>query len=700
MSRVSPTAGDCTTLESGRDPCSEVLAALGGQRQFQHVHDITWFNNIKTSLNARQLTGDEIERLQSNGNSCLPGVSWSSIRTTASQSFQVDFVRGCRFGANCVFGNFSREEVCKIDGYDFPCGLYNSTIIDSALLDHCLVRDTKLVAGCVVGRKAVVFGCGNIVYSPTRNGAEDGVTCGNGSFLPLGVETGGRDTPIFAEQTLEDIAIIAGNRGNHEQIRAYEEAVRNYVKQTRCMATILADESMLLNCSKIRNSFIGYKATVDSSTVLNSSILSGQEPGENCVVSGGALVENSILQWGCHIDSMAIVSKSLMCTHSHADRHGKVIESVIGPCTGISEGEVTASLVGPFVGFHHQSLLIASFWPAGRGNIGYGANVGSNHTGKQSDQELWPGEGTFFGLATAIKFPSNFSHAPYCLIATGVTTLPQKVEMPFSLINAPGEVIPGISPALNEITPGWTLHSNLYMILRNESKFKKRRKKVIGRVQYEYEILRPDTVELLRNARAELQRAEGKARFIDSGGAPIYTDKEAIGIGKNYMKESSRVLGIETYTRFIQFYCLRTMFRALQEGSSPESLFSPNVRDLNVSGKEHGLSVLTDTLTLQEENTSNKYSTQWFSYGKGVFMTEVETGVFGVKDGLRRFDEMNAEIAVDVIKSKQKDDKRGPKIIDGYGDAHSRADDDPVVKDILHSNKACHSIVLTYLSSM
>ena len=162
---------------------------------------------------------------------------------------------------------------------------------------------------------------------------------------------------------------------------------------------------------------------------------------------------------------------------------------MIGPCTGVSEGEVTSSLVGPFVGFHHQALLIASFWPAGRGNIGYGANVGSNHTGKVSDQELWPGEGTFFGLATAIKFPSNFSQAPYCLIATGVTTLPQRVDMPFSLINSQERLSQGY-PAFNEISPGWTLGSNLFMILRNESKFKKRGQVVSHRVHYENEILR------------------------------------------------------------------------------------------------------------------------------------------------------------------------------------------------------------------
>src|SRR4029077_20042916 len=119
--------------------------------------------------------------------------------------------------------------------------------------------------------------------------------------------------------------------------------------------------------------------------------------------------------------------------------------------TCVAEGEVTASLVGPFVGFHHQALLIAALWPEGKGNVGYGANVGSNHTSKAPDQEFRAGEGLFLGLGVSIKFPSAFRRAPYSIIACGVNTLPQKVTFPFSLINAPSARWPGISLAYNEI---------------------------------------------------------------------------------------------------------------------------------------------------------------------------------------------------------------------------------------------------------
>lgn len=100
-----------------------------------------------------------------------------------------------------------------------------------------------------------------------------------------------------------------------------------------------------------------------------------------------------MLQWGAHVDQMAIVEEAVLCEHSHVDKHGKLLGSLLGANSGVSEGEVSASLVGPFVGFHHQALLIAAMWPAGKGNVGYGANVGSNHTSKAPDQEIRPGEG-------------------------------------------------------------------------------------------------------------------------------------------------------------------------------------------------------------------------------------------------------------------------------------------------------------------
>jgi hypothetical protein len=330
-------------------------------------------------------------------------------------------------------------------------------------------------------------------------------------------------------------------------------------------------------------------------------VLSGSAPGDASVIEGGAVVQDALLQWGCHVSSMACVDMAVMCEHTHVDRHGKLLGSLLGPLSGVSEGEVSASLVGPLVGFHHQALLIAALWPEGKGNVGYGANVGSNHTSKAPDQEIRPGEGVFFGLGTCIKFPANYQASPYSVIATGVCTLPQKVDFPFSLINTPGESVTGLSPAINEISPGWVLSDrcdavvvrwcccsclefscacSVYTVWRNQHKFEKRctsKRHIIPT-----DVFRLDIVELMVDARNRLAKPKGDAKLKDAKGELVWTDREIAGLGKvtisihpfsvashplkgavvcvqNYMTEAARKKGVAVYTRYIQLFALRCL---------------------------------------------------------------------------------------------------------------------------------------------
>ena len=73
-----------------------------------------------------------------------------------------------------------------------------------------------------------------------------------------------------------------------------------------------------------------------------------------------------------------------------------------------------------------------------------------------------------------IKYPSDFTRAPYTIVAMGVSTLPQKLGFPFSLVNKPWGPAPGVSPAYNEIIPAWVLRENLYALKRTEGKFRAR----------------------------------------------------------------------------------------------------------------------------------------------------------------------------------------------------------------------------------
>ena len=85
---------------------------------------------------------------------------------------------------------------------------------------------------------------------------------------------------------------------------------------------------------------------------------------------------SSIVHAGCTIGPHSTCESILVMDKGTISGNCKVTHSVIGPDGGIGGGECLHSLVGPFTGMHHQSLLIASIWPLGRGNIAYGAMVG------------------------------------------------------------------------------------------------------------------------------------------------------------------------------------------------------------------------------------------------------------------------------------------------------------------------------------
>ncbi|GMF26697.1 unnamed protein product [Phytophthora lilii] len=599
------------------------------------------------------LTAAEVRALEANGNSAD---DWQQVRKTRAEPLQTARVRQCAFHGRVVLGRFStlRHDV---DGVPFACGLYNSALSDALVLDDALVKDTLVLRGVLVDTRAAVVACGSVV------GPEPQQAAANGRVLHVGVETGGRHVRVVADLPFSLAAAVATRRGNAAFLKAYDNFVDQYVDRVKTSVTIVAPDARVRGCSRVQGCFVGDFALVEDCDVSNSTILSTKE--EPTVIRTKCIVRDSIVQWNSTVEAVSVVEGAFLCDTSHVERQGIVMSSVIGPNTSIAEGEVTSSLVGPFVGFHHQALLIASIWPSGRGNIGYGANVGSNHTLKAPDQELFHGEGVFFGLGCNVKFPSNFVKAPYSVIATAVNTLPQLVTMPFALINTPAHVIPSLSPAINEISPGWVLSSSVFTVLRNEDKFRSRNKS--KRTQIEAAIFRPEIVQYMKgwlrvfendgtqsltfflnnaDARAELEAAQGKAVINLANGEAVYTDKQVRGLGKNYMRESSRRAGITAYSFFIKLYAAESLLLLVESGK-----VSPDGTVGNVDSSCYEL------VTLAEEFEAEK----------------------PIRECLSDLVLMRSEVAKKAADGKARDDVRGQRIIPDYADVHELAAKEGVV---------------------
>ncbi len=395
-----------------------------------------------------------------------------------------------------------------------------------ALWDSCL-KD------CTVSGPVVIHSCSLIQGYTVLPGTEvthSGVLSWNGppgalsTEMHLGEETGLRSVPMNPVMSHTEAFGMALDPRGGEAMRLRETLGGVSVSGT------LGPDAVITGAPRLEDTL-----------VLSGARLAFPGPVTGCVLLPGASVANgaqahrSVLQWRAAADTMGLVTDSVVGEGSVVERHGKLSRSFLGADSVLGEGEMTASLAGPFTAMHHQSLLIAALWPAGRGNVGYGANAGSNHTSRMPDQELRLGEGFFIGLGVSVKFPADYSRSPYSILATGMTTLPQKVCFPFSLISPPDHRPREVPDGYNRISPGWILTDNLYSLARNCWKYGNRATVVHTPVNPAFP--GNDVVEMTRDALERL-------RNHPAGDMP--------GVGRNFLTEDDRRRGITAYETMLE----------------------------------------------------------------------------------------------------------------------------------------------------
>lgn len=485
------------------------------------------------------LTDSQIRLLEDNGNS---SENWSGV--SVFRDAVLDSVR------NCVFKGEIRIAMtpAEIEGNRFYPVLRNCCLENVEVLPGCRIESTSLLRNLHMGEGVAIENCGRLVY-------EQNSICGCGVGLELGVETGERNVPSSPCLDTDLASVLSGGYDRVENLAVYHTYLDKFLSELRSKEIgLIGKASRIQDTPVLENCFIGSRVSIlNACAVRNSTVLGGELIPAS--ILDGALVRDSIIKWSSRVDSMAIVDKSMVGEASVVEKHGKLTLSFLGPNSVLAEGEITASLAGPFTSAHHQSLLIAARWPEGMGNIGYGANVGSNHTSRLPDQEIRPGEGMFFGLACSVKFPADYSQAPYSIIATGVTALPQRVEFPFSLICEPFNSVDGIPPAFNQIIPGWVLSDNLFAVQRNEEKYSSRN--LARHWKPDGKIIREETVRMMMSSLQKLEVQSVKE---------IYTETDICGLGKNYLTEAHRLRAIETYRFHVRFFSLECL------SSNPEKL--------------------------------------------------------------------------------------------------------------------------------
>ncbi|KAH9253341.1 hypothetical protein BASA81_008692 [Batrachochytrium salamandrivorans] len=460
-----------------------------------------------------------------------------------------------------VMSDLERIRFCDFEGKNvlFQLELFPEAVFSLA---HTTFQDCRIESGSRVCRtsrvrRTVLLAYCNVEGCGLVSGPKTIATnFGNGLRVSPGLGTGERAVSVVLESTLEHVARVSLDQfqcpPSHGE--EYSARVAEYISQCSSEFTIICELARVEQCPELLCCFVGRKCVVSSGSTLRHSTLM-----ELCVVEQNSTVDTCLLQPRVKLASQAIAVNSLLCQQSQVDCQGKLLDSVLGPRAHLAEGEINASLIGPLVGFHHQAMLIATFWPRGRGNVGYGANCGSNHTSRCADQSLWPGEGVFFGLGCCIKLPLNLTLAAYSIVATGVTFGPGKLVFPFSLVTSG-------NGTECQVAPGWGIESNAYSLERNEMKMASR-----APDGYDSKVFSQFVAKQVYVARLVLIRALG------ASDKQVFKHEAGMELGGGFALRKDFEKGVRGYTRFLQLYSLRNAVGRFRVVQVPDQVASAEI---------------------------------------------------------------------------------------------------------------------------
>ena len=488
----------------------------------------------------RPLTPSEIEVLEKNGNRCE---DWSRIRVETN--FSPSRIYRSVFIGSVYLPAFYGTLLLPGD-VSFPTGIYDS-LLHNCTIENALVYRVSMLSNVFVSRGAVLQNVGTLVSSGKLHFL---------NTLTIGNECGGRELTLFPDATQDFIEFFLANKNSQEYYELYHKLLKEWETEIQIPFGFIGSGAVLSNVGVVRNSWIGPHARIEGASKIRASIiLSSLE--ETTGIYDSVILEKSMVQESCMLHSSAQVKNSLILKKAKIGKMALVTSSIISNCCHIEEAEVSCSFVGPLTQLHHHSLLISALWPKGCGNLGYGANVGSNHTGRKPDQEIHPGQGTFFGLGVNVKFPANFKDSPFLMIASGVTTSPQLLQMPFALIRSGSPEKYGLSSELNEIVPGWGYAKNAFAISRNLHKYAQRGKNFV--VPDFYSLYSTSNVRAVYSAMLKLQELPVQE---------IYTAKDLAALGSNYMREPVRQFALLSYRHYLERFFLESILKAIESDSS------------------------------------------------------------------------------------------------------------------------------------
>ena len=455
----------------------------------QNVRDEKKYSSIFEKVDFskyRNPTKSEIEILEKNQNiSADP--DWKNL--FVSEVFSPENIKNSEFYGTVVVGKLDKNFL-QFHDLKLETGIFNSSVEDCVLADDVCVKNVSYLRNYWISDRVILFNvhemsCTN--HSKFGNGIiKNGESEDVRIWIGVGNENDGRSVLPFENMLPSDAFLWSRYRDDKALMQKFIDFTeKGNTKELNTFGTV-GEDTIIKNTALIKDAKIGQNVYIKGALKLkNITILSTyDEPSQ---VGEGVEMVNGIMGYGSRIFYQAVAVRFVIGRNCQLKYGVRVLNTIIGDNSTVSCCELLNNLIFPFHEQHHNSSFLIASTVCGQSNIASGATIGSNHNSRSPDGEIFAGRGFWPGLCSDFKHNSRF--ASFTLIAKGSYQYELNILYPFSLVseNADDE---GIT-----IMPAYWFMYNMFAMARNNSKFKKRDKRVIKEQHIETDPFAPDTIQ-------------------------------------------------------------------------------------------------------------------------------------------------------------------------------------------------------------
>jgi NDP-sugar pyrophosphorylase family protein len=454
----------------------------------------------------RRLRPFEIEALVKNANTCR---DWNDL--LVSDPFTPELVKNSAFAGLVRLG---RLEKATLEHHDTRVlvGIYNSRIIACDIGENCAILDCSILAHYIVGDGCMLINNDEIETSSHAKFGNGILKEGEAEEvrieLDLMNEAGGRSVWPFDGMWPADAYLWARRRGEADLLAAFKTMTTAMFDTRRGRYGTIGAHSILKSNRIIKDTAIGACAYIKGANKLKNLTINSSDEARTQIGEGVELV-NGIIGYGCRVFYGCKAVRFVMGDNSALKYGARLIHSVLGENSTVSCCEILNNLIFPSHEQHHNTSFLIASLVRGQSNMAAGATIGSNHNSRANDGEIEAGRGFWPGLSTSVKHSSRF--ASYCLLAKGDYRAELNLPLPFCLVDDDRT-----RDRLVLVPAYWWTH-DLYALLRNESKFLSRDRRVNKKLLIEYSPFAPDTAEEIIAALSLIEGWMGRAVLMAQG---------------------------------------------------------------------------------------------------------------------------------------------------------------------------------------